>query len=263
MDIILYLLQLIQELYQINRFLLFFVCKYIPLKQWAYDDLHSPKYQKFKVDRLPVIKTFLRQDWQFLLEYYQWKYHKPVRPVQRRSDRSSLKTSSALSVALLIITSMIITAATANISVRSVDRLSPAGNMSPLPSVSSVPTAAIPLSRKRTGSFSASTNVSTRTALFISIISKKWKTNICCPLTEDQDINFTISIGNLPWISFAWILTPSLSLYHILTTPFFPYGISLYFLFYPYLYLIIIIYQLLSNGKNYLEIKCFFVKKRC
>ena len=87
-DIILYLLQLIQELYQINRFLLFFVCKYIPLKQWAYDDLHSPKYQKFKVDRLPVIKTFLRQDWQFLLEYYQWKYHKPVRPVQRRSDRS-------------------------------------------------------------------------------------------------------------------------------------------------------------------------------
>ena len=88
MDIILYLLQLIQELYQINRFLLFFVCKYIPLKQWAYDDLHSPKYQKFKVDRLPVIKTFLRQDWQFLLEYYQWKYHKPVRPVQRRSDRS-------------------------------------------------------------------------------------------------------------------------------------------------------------------------------
>ena len=175
----------------------------------------------------------------------------------------SLKTSSALSVALLIITSMIIMAATANISVRSVDRLSPAGNMSPLPSVSSVPTAAIPLSRKRTGSFSASTNVSTRTALFISIISKKWKTNICCPLTEDQDINFTISIGNLPWISFAWILTPSLSLYHILTTPFFPYGIPLYFLFYPYLYLIIIIYQLLSNGKNYLEIKCFFVKKRC
>ena len=105
------------------------------------------------MDRLPVIKTFLRQDWQFLLEYYQWKYHKPVRPVQRRSDRSSLKTSSALSVALLIITSMIIMAATANISARSVDRLSSAGNMSLLPSVSSVPTAAIPLSRKRTGKF--------------------------------------------------------------------------------------------------------------
>ena len=210
MDIILYLLQLIQELYQINRFLLFFVCKYIPLKQWAYDDLHSPKYQNskwtgFLSSRLSSDRTgssfsnTINGNTTNLSDRFR---EDPTDP--------SLKTSSALSVALLIITSMIIMAATANISVRSVDRLSPAGNMSPLPSVSSVPTAAIPLSRKRTGSFSASTNVSTRTALFISIISTKWKTNICCPLTEDQDINFTISIGNLPWISFAWILTPSL-----------------------------------------------------
>ena len=36
MDIILYLLQLIQQLYQQNCFLINFICKYIPLKQWSY-----------------------------------------------------------------------------------------------------------------------------------------------------------------------------------------------------------------------------------
>lgn len=34
MYIILYLLQLIQQLYQQNCFLINFICKYIPLKQW-------------------------------------------------------------------------------------------------------------------------------------------------------------------------------------------------------------------------------------
>ena len=43
-----------------------FICRYIPLKQWNFDDSHSPKYQKFKVDELPIIKTFIKQDWQFL-----------------------------------------------------------------------------------------------------------------------------------------------------------------------------------------------------
>lgn len=88
MNIILYLLQTIQYLYQQNCFLIKFICKYIPLKQWAFDDSHSPKYQKFKIDKLPVIKTFIKQDWQFLLEYYQWKYGKPVKPVQRRNGKS-------------------------------------------------------------------------------------------------------------------------------------------------------------------------------
>ena len=58
MDIIHYLLQLIQYLYQQNCWLINFICRYIPLRQWAFDDSHSPKYQKFKVDQLPVIKTF-------------------------------------------------------------------------------------------------------------------------------------------------------------------------------------------------------------
>ena len=77
MDIILYLLSIIQHLYQQNCWLINFICRYIPLKQWAYEDSHSPKYQKFKVDELPHIKTFIKQDWQFLLEYYLWRYGKP------------------------------------------------------------------------------------------------------------------------------------------------------------------------------------------
>ena len=62
MNIIQYLLDLIQTLYQQNRWLLAFICRYIPLKQWAFDDSHSPRYQKFKVDQLPRI-VYHHQDW--------------------------------------------------------------------------------------------------------------------------------------------------------------------------------------------------------
>jgi len=44
MNIILYLLNYIQYQYQQICWLLNFICKYIPLKQWAFDDSHSPKY---------------------------------------------------------------------------------------------------------------------------------------------------------------------------------------------------------------------------
>ena len=74
MDIIMYLIQFIQYQHKQICWLLNFICRYIPLKQWALDDSCSPKYQKFKINKLPVIKPFIRQDWQFLLEYYQWKY---------------------------------------------------------------------------------------------------------------------------------------------------------------------------------------------
>lgn len=60
MDIIHYLLQLIQYLYQQNCWLISFICRYIPLKQWAFDDSHSPKYQKFKIDELPLSLTSVR-----------------------------------------------------------------------------------------------------------------------------------------------------------------------------------------------------------
>ena len=85
MDIILYLLQTIQYLYQQNCFLISFICKYIPLKQWAFDDSHSPKYQKFKIDELPRIDNF-KQDWNWkdLLTYYKERYGKEIKPVFRR-----------------------------------------------------------------------------------------------------------------------------------------------------------------------------------
>ena len=91
MDIILHLLQFIQYQHKQICWLLNFIFRYIPLKQWAFDDSHSPKYPKFKVDKLPVIKTFIKQDWQFLLEYYQGKYGKPPKPVQRRNGKTILQ----------------------------------------------------------------------------------------------------------------------------------------------------------------------------
>ena len=87
-NIILYLLKIIQQLYQQNCWLISFICRYIPLKQWAFDDSHSPKYQRLTTDKLPIIKTFIKQDWQFLLEYYSWKYNKPLKPVQRRNGKT-------------------------------------------------------------------------------------------------------------------------------------------------------------------------------
>ena len=87
MDIIQHLLSIIQYLYQQNCWLINFICRYIPLKQWAFDDSHSPKYQKFKIDELPLITDF-RQDWTHreLIPYYEKRYGKKIRPISRRSE---------------------------------------------------------------------------------------------------------------------------------------------------------------------------------
>ena len=68
-NIILYLLNIIQAQQKQISWLLLFISKYIPLKQWAFDDSRSPKYEKFKVDKLPVIIKFEKQDYRFLLDY--------------------------------------------------------------------------------------------------------------------------------------------------------------------------------------------------
>lgn len=87
MNIILYLLQIIQDLYRQNIWLILFICKYIPLRQWAFDDSHSPKYQKFKTDSLPRIEFHHSDwDWQFLIPYYEYKYHKKIKPISRRRE---------------------------------------------------------------------------------------------------------------------------------------------------------------------------------
>ena len=83
MDIIQYLLSLFNTNTNKSAGFKFYLQIY-PLKQWAFDDSHSPKYQKFKVDELPVIKTFVKQDYVSFTEYYTWKYHKSLKPVQRR-----------------------------------------------------------------------------------------------------------------------------------------------------------------------------------
>ena len=90
MDIILYLLHTIQYLYQQNCFLISFICKYIPLKQWAFDDSHSPKYQKFKIDELPLILHDV-EPWNYrdFMQYLEWRYKdsfKTIQPVRRRSE---------------------------------------------------------------------------------------------------------------------------------------------------------------------------------
>ena len=88
MNIILYLIQLCNQLYQQNCWLISFICRYIPLKQWAFDDSHSPEYQKFRVDEPPILGFVgsAPQDWQWkdLLKYYRWKYDKELKPVRRR-----------------------------------------------------------------------------------------------------------------------------------------------------------------------------------
>ena len=87
MDIILYLLSIINYLYRQNCWLVGFICKYIPLKQWAFDDAHSPKYQKYATDELPKIIPLEKKDWQHLRREYQRTHNgRELKPVRRRNE---------------------------------------------------------------------------------------------------------------------------------------------------------------------------------
>lgn len=86
MDIILYLLQLIQYQQQQICWLLLFICRYLPLRQWAFDDSHSPRYQKFKIDELPKIIQYEVWDYQLYIDYIFQRYGKKIIPVRRRSE---------------------------------------------------------------------------------------------------------------------------------------------------------------------------------
>lgn len=85
-SIILHLLSIIQYQYRQICWLILFIAKFIPLKQWAFDDSHSPKYQKFKTDILPNVIYYEKVEYQWLLEYYKLRYGKVVKPVARRSE---------------------------------------------------------------------------------------------------------------------------------------------------------------------------------
>jgi transposase-like protein len=85
MDIIQYLLFTIQDLYRQNQWLLSFICRYIPLRQWAHDDSRSPDYQKFKTDTLPRIIPIVHKDWKHLLREYQRNHNgSELKPIRRR-----------------------------------------------------------------------------------------------------------------------------------------------------------------------------------
>ena len=87
MDIILYLLHLIQYQQKQICWLLNFICRYIPLRQWAFDDSHSPKYQKFKVDELPKVQIIQHEwHWQLLLLYFEQRYNVKIKPISRRKE---------------------------------------------------------------------------------------------------------------------------------------------------------------------------------
>ena len=84
-SIIHYLLIQNQYLLKIISYLCNFICKYIPLKQWTFDDSHSPKYQKFKVDEPPFI--IQREVWFYkdFIKYIKWRYNYDIKPIKRRS----------------------------------------------------------------------------------------------------------------------------------------------------------------------------------
>ena len=98
MNIILYLLQIIQYLYQQNCFLIQFICKYIPLKQWAFDDFHSPEYQKFKTDELPkIIKK--HRPYKQMIERLNRTYKMSSRPTNGFDSHDGVNYDLALWVA--------------------------------------------------------------------------------------------------------------------------------------------------------------------
>ena len=128
-NIILHLLYFIQYQQQQICWLLHFICRYIPLKQWAFDDSNSPKYQRFKIDKLPVMKTFIKQDWQFLLEYYLWKYGKPLNRFSVATKNPFPKIPSVLYVVLPITIFTITMAAMDSTNVKSVAKPSVPGKL--------------------------------------------------------------------------------------------------------------------------------------
>ena len=101
MDIILYLLLFIQYQHKQICWLFNFICRYIPLKQWVFDDSHSPKYQKFKIDKLPKIIYYEKWDYKDYIPYLEWRVW------QRKSNLSAavlnviLMTTVTVHVAML------------------------------------------------------------------------------------------------------------------------------------------------------------------
>ena len=76
------LLAHIQELNKQILFLFKFIVKNIPLnlEKSKDDSLFSPKYNKLKVDKLPLIKVPEKKDYKQLLNQYLKEHDKPLKP---------------------------------------------------------------------------------------------------------------------------------------------------------------------------------------
>ena len=126
-NIILYLLTIIQEQYKTICWLLNFICKYIPLKQWAFDGSHSPKYQKFTTDRSRSSSRSSNRTGSFSLNTISGSTANPSDPFSAAMVNPSLKIPSVLFVGHLTTISTIIMAAMGSSNAKSVGRpLSPA-----------------------------------------------------------------------------------------------------------------------------------------
>ena len=170
MDIILYLLQFIQYQHKQICWLLNFICRYIPLKQWAFDDSRSPKYQKFKIDKLPVINLLSGRTGSSFSNTISGSMANLLSRFSVAMVNPFPKIPSVPYAVPLTISSMITMVETANTSARSADRLSHPAKWSPLPSDLPVLTAAIPWLPRKTASSSVYTNVSIPNVLTISTI---------------------------------------------------------------------------------------------
>ena len=80
------LLAHIQELNKQILFLFKFIVKNIPLnlEKSKDDSLFSPKYNKLKVDKLPIIHVPKKKDYKQLLEQYIKEHGKPLKPIKSR-----------------------------------------------------------------------------------------------------------------------------------------------------------------------------------
>ena len=174
MDIILYLLHYIQYQQRIIRYLFSFLCRYIPLRQWAFEDSHSPKHQKFKTDALPLITDF-RQGWSYkeLIPYFEKRYGKKIRPITRRSECDIRRIAAVLAAMPQSLSCTKTMAPKGRFSARSATPDSPPKKAVFPPSSSGARTVQIPLFQRKNASTSSSISVSTPSALIIFTIFVK------------------------------------------------------------------------------------------
>lgn len=86
-SIISYLLLYNQFLISTIRQLVIFIAKNIPLNNFK-DNHFSPKYKKFTVDTVPIIKKLEKFNYKILLSEYEVKNGKELKPVKSRNGNS-------------------------------------------------------------------------------------------------------------------------------------------------------------------------------